>query len=71
MNLNRKSSCVWSHFTVIDNTSFAKCDICKRKYSFKTCVTNLKTHLAKAHWIQMTANQVNIFNSNIYGKKKI
>ena len=49
MSLNKKTSSIWSLFTVIDDTHFAKCDICKRKYSFKTSVTNLKTHLAKSH----------------------
>lgn len=62
MSLNRKISGVWSHFSVINDTTFAKCDICKRKYSFKTNVTNLKAHLTKIHSIQITANQVNILN---------
>jgi len=51
--MSRKLSGVWSHFTAIENTTFAKCDICKRKYSYKTSVTNLKTHLASAHWIHI------------------
>lgn len=58
MSLSKKTSSVWSHFTVVEGTHFAKCDICKHKYSFKTSVTNLKTHLAKAHWILMTSIQV-------------
>lgn len=63
MSLNRKkTSNIWSHFSVIDDTRFAKCDICKRNYSFKTSVTNLKNHLTKAHWIQMTAVQVSILS---------
>lgn len=57
--MNRKLSGVWSHFTAIENTTFAKCDICKRKYSYKTSVTNLKTHLASAHWIHINASKVN------------
>lgn len=27
MSLNKKTSSIWSHFTVIDDTHFAKCDI--------------------------------------------
>lgn len=33
MSQNRKTSSVWTHFTVIDDTNFAECDICIRKYS--------------------------------------
>ncbi|KAL4153704.1 hypothetical protein QTP88_001537 [Uroleucon formosanum] len=58
--MNRKTSDIWSHFTVIENTTFAKCNICKKKYSFKTSVTNLKTHYFSSHWIQInTAKQSN------------
>lgn len=61
-NMNRKTSDIWSHFTVIENTTFAKCNICKKKYSFKTSVTNLKTHYSINHWIQInTAKQVRLF----------
>jgi hypothetical protein len=62
MSLNRKISSVWLHFSVIDDSTFTKCDICKQKCTFKTSVTNLKMHLLKAQWIQMIANQVNILN---------
>lgn len=55
--MNRKTSNVWLDFTVIDNITFAKCDICKKKYSFKTTVTNLKTHLYSSHWIQLFASK--------------
>lgn len=58
MSLKQKTSDVWSHFSVIEGTTFAKCDICKRQYSFKTSVTNLKTHLNSAHWIQLNAHKV-------------
>lgn len=60
--MNRKTSDIWSHFTVIENTTFAKWNICKKKYSFKTSVTNLKTHYFSSHWIQInTAKQVCLF----------
>ncbi|VVC37452.1 Zinc finger C2H2-type,Zinc finger, BED-type [Cinara cedri] len=48
-----KRSDLWSHFTVIHDTKFAICNICKRKYSFKTSVTNLKTHFDKSHKYQI------------------
>ncbi|KAL4096990.1 hypothetical protein QTP88_021842 [Uroleucon formosanum] len=46
---NRYSS-VWEHFTIIDGIH-AKCDICKRKYSYKSTLTNLKKHLSNKHLI--------------------
>lgn len=57
---NRYSN-VWSHFTIVDD-KFAKCDICKKKYSYKSTLTNLKKHLCNKHLIpcdpaQQTNNQ--------------
>lgn len=46
---NRYSS-VWEHFTIIDGIH-TKCDICKRKYSYKSTLTNLKKHLSNKHLI--------------------
>jgi len=62
--MSRKTSNIWSHFIPIENTTFAKCKICKKKYSFKTSVTNLKTHYSTSHWIEIsTANQVSFFHN--------
>lgn len=48
--MNNRYSNVWVHFTVIDG-SFAKYDICKKKYSYKSTLTNLKKHLFNSHLI--------------------
>lgn len=55
--MSRKTSNIWSYFTVVDNTTFAKCNISKTKYSFKTSVTNLKTHMNSSHWIQIYSSK--------------
>lgn len=48
MSQDKRTSYIWQHFTKVDS-SFAKCDICKRNLSYKTSVTNLKKHLNNAH----------------------
>jgi hypothetical protein len=35
MSLNRKISGVWSHFSVIDDSTFAKCDILNKNTYLK------------------------------------
>lgn len=46
--MNKHTSNVWSYFTKLDNT-YAKCNICYNKYSYKTTLTNLKKHLSGPH----------------------
>lgn len=48
MSQDRRSSFIWKHFTKIDS-NIALCDICKKKYSYKTSVINLKKHLNYSH----------------------
>jgi len=52
-----KTSNIWAHFTVVENTTYAMCNICKRKYSLKTSVTNLKSHIKTNHWIQINSSK--------------
>lgn len=50
--MDRRTSDIWKHFSKIDS-SIAKCDTCKKSYSYKTSVTNLKKHLNNAHLIYL------------------
>lgn len=61
----QKTSSIWQNFTVVDS-NFATCDICKRKLSYKTSVTNLKKHLTKAHLIYSNVSQVKKIIIKIY-----
>ncbi|KAF8771555.1 protein abrupt-like [Argiope bruennichi] len=45
---NRKRSPIWQHFTAITST-YAACNICQGKLSYRTTVTNLTKHLLKKH----------------------
>lgn len=47
-NQDKRTSNIWQYFTKIDS-NFATCDLCKKKLSYKTSVTNLKKHLHNAH----------------------
>jgi len=53
----KRTSSIWQSFTVVDS-NFATCDICKRKLSYKTSLTNLKRHLTNAHLIYSNVSQV-------------
>jgi len=55
MSKDRRSSDIWQHFTKIDSI-LAKCDICKKMYSYKTSVTNLKKHFHHAHSLYSFSN---------------
>lgn len=55
MSQDRRSSDIWKHFTKIDSNN-AKCDICKKSYSYKTSVTNLKKHLHHSHLLYTYLN---------------
>lgn len=48
MSLKRKKSEIWNFFSVEDNNK-AKCNICKSTFSYKTSVTNLKSHITRKH----------------------
>lgn len=50
MSQDRRTSDIWKHFSKVDS-SIAKCDICKKNYSYKTSLSNLKKHLNNAHLI--------------------
>jgi len=55
--MDRRTSNIWSHFTVFDqNKKIAKCDKCLKKYSYHSTLTNLKKHLAGVHSINMSSN---------------
>lgn len=51
---DRRSSDIWKHFTKIDSIN-AKCDICKKNYSYKTSITNLKKHLSHSHLLYINS----------------
>lgn len=65
-----KTSNIWAHFTVVENTTHAMCIICKRKYSFKTSVTNLKSHIKTNHWIQINSSK-EVFHTHFLNYKSI
>lgn len=52
MSQDRRTSDIWKHFSKVDS-SIAKCDICKKKYSYKTSLSNLKKHLNNVHFIYL------------------
>lgn len=52
MSQDRRTSDIWKHFSKV-NSSLAKCDICKKNYSYKTSLSNLKKHLKNAHFIYL------------------
>ncbi|KAJ8946653.1 hypothetical protein NQ314_008825, partial [Rhamnusium bicolor] len=47
-SLKRKKSEIWNFFSVEDDNK-AKCNICKSIFSYKTSVTNLKSHILRKH----------------------
>lgn len=57
MSEGRKNSHIWQYFTTTatDNKN-ASCNICKRVISFKSTITNLKSHLKRVHPIQFTSS---------------
>lgn len=52
MSQDRRTSDIWKHFTKVDS-KVAKCDVCKKSYSFKTSLTNLRKHINNAHLIYL------------------
>jgi hypothetical protein len=52
MNQDRRTSDIWKHFSKVDSSQ-AKCEICKKKYSYKTSLSNLKKHLNNSHLIYL------------------
>jgi len=55
--MDRRTSSIWNHFTVVDQSSkISKCDMCLKRYSFKSTLTNLKKHLAGVHSIRMSSS---------------
>ncbi|BFF91665.1 uncharacterized protein DMAD_09892 [Drosophila madeirensis] len=46
--MKRKTSEIWCFFRAIDDT-FALCNICKAKLSYKTTTTNLSKHMNRMH----------------------
>lgn len=48
--MSKRSSPVWNFFTVTDKVQYiAECDMCKKSFSFKSSVSNLKKHMEKKH----------------------
>lgn len=43
------SSLVWDYFVKNDENKLAVCSVCKRWFSYKTSITNLKKHLRYKH----------------------
>eukprot|EP00102_Acyrthosiphon_pisum_P013340 XP_008182878.1 PREDICTED: uncharacterized protein LOC103309376 [Acyrthosiphon pisum] len=65
MSQDKRTSNIWQHFTKIDS-NFATCDLCKKKLSYKTSVTNLKKHLHNAHLLySFTTKEVSDNDSTI------
>lgn len=59
--MDKRTSNTWDYFTIIDqNNLIAKCDICLKKYSFKSTLTNLKKHLSGRHGIGLSSSKENI-----------
>lgn len=58
--MDNRYSNVWTYFTIVDE-NVAKCDLCKRKYSYKSTLTNLKKHLSSRHLINCgQSQQINV-----------
>jgi hypothetical protein len=46
----RKTSPLWAYFTELSgNEKKAKCDMCSQKLSYRSSISNLKTHLDTRH----------------------
>jgi len=58
MSQQRRFSAVWQYMTAFDST-YAVCDVCKKKLSYKTSLTNLKKHITGVHGINI-AERVSI-----------
>jgi len=55
--MDRRTSNIWEHFTIFDQNKYvAKCDLCRKKYSFKSTIYNLKKHLSNCHGIELPIN---------------
>ncbi|KAF0742811.1 zinc finger BED domain-containing protein 4-like, partial [Aphis craccivora] len=55
LNINLCTSNIWNNFTIFYQSHYiAKCDICLKKYSFKSTLTNLKKHLCNCHGIDLS-----------------
>lgn len=52
MSQDRRTSDIWKHFSKVDS-SIAKCDICKKMYSYKTSLSNLKRNLNNGRFIYL------------------
>jgi len=48
VEMKRKTSEIWCFFRAVDDT-FAVCNICKAKLSYKTITTNLSKHMNRMH----------------------
>lgn len=63
--MSRRSSPIWSFFTVINSTNkIAKCDICKTDISFKSSVSNLKRHMIKKHPTIKIGGEADVLQQN-------
>lgn len=59
--MDKRTSGIWAHFTIVDyKNCIAKCDLCLKKYSFKSTLTNLKKHLFGCHGIKLSSGKVSI-----------
>lgn len=53
MSQQKRFSVVWQYLTALDST-YAMCDVCKKKLSYKNSLTNLKKHITGVHGINIT-----------------
>lgn len=58
------SAIVWNHYEKIPGTTEATCKLCKKDYSYKTSITNLKKHLRYKH-ISAYQNSLNTNANNL------
>lgn len=49
MSQQRCFRAVWQYMTAFDST-YAVCDVCKKKLSYKTSLTNLKKTYHRSSW---------------------
>lgn len=56
--MEKKSSDIWNHFSVINNEK-AKCSYCSNPISYKGgSTTNLTKHLKRKHYVQYEARKI-------------
>lgn len=59
--MDKRTSGIWAHFTIVEKQNcIAKCDICIKRYSFKSTLTNLKKHLSGRHGIELSSSTTNV-----------